>query len=382
MTFTDTYFYLLENPDKRDYACFSDDIPHETQYFDILKYSASRGQTFNTPAEAYNDWINNGRRLGLIYAKERHTVLKIILKVKDEVSLIDKWISHHASIVGFDNLIIMDCCSTEKKFISKLGEYKDKILILQYRKPHNHLHSIPRNYDFYSVLSKNCKYLTVLDADEFLFSYEDGGFNCNSIIEKLTASNEKIFPCTWINSVSLVGNEDGSIDWDVPISLSTEESNLRKGTIFGKSIINTSSLMEVNHIGHNLRTQEVINLIDSESFGQFFIIHLKDFHPKILVPRLLNHIRASRDIPETIQEYGEILEYLKNKKKFNRPASANYAKRLIYTLEHQNTMPEIPTYSETTRLFSKAKFEQLPLLAASINKFNFINLLVEFKRPT
>ena len=56
----------------------------------------------------------------------KDTLLKIILKAKDETYLIDTWIAHHATLVGYENLIIMDCGSQDPTYLEKLKFYASR----------------------------------------------------------------------------------------------------------------------------------------------------------------------------------------------------------------------------------------------------------------
>lgn len=80
---------------------------------------------FASADDAYRDWMAHGRSAGLAYAPGKNTYLKIMLKVKDEPELIVKWIEHHGAIVGYHNLVIMNCGSVNAHFLEILHGYRD-----------------------------------------------------------------------------------------------------------------------------------------------------------------------------------------------------------------------------------------------------------------
>ena len=96
----DTYFALLEKTELRQIGLARYDIEHRTPFFSRNVYATSACIDFGTETEAYAHWLSIGRCEGYEWAPGRDTLLKIVLKAKDEAYLIDAWIAHHAAIVG------------------------------------------------------------------------------------------------------------------------------------------------------------------------------------------------------------------------------------------------------------------------------------------
>ena len=80
----DTYYHMLENPRPRSLSACSEKHEHVSTSFQQDIYEASRQIKFPSLAEAYDDWVMRGRKLGLAFAEGKNTLLKVILKVKDE----------------------------------------------------------------------------------------------------------------------------------------------------------------------------------------------------------------------------------------------------------------------------------------------------------
>ncbi len=166
---SDAFWFLLDHPDQRDLTKLDGNIQYVSPHFDRDVYEDARGVSFMNFEDAYDNWRLYGRRQGLEFAPSKNTILKIILKVKDEVDLIDKWIDHHAKIVGLHNIIIMDCGSTDRRFLDKLDAIRNEAVIFQYDKYYDSLHSYDSNKQFFELLKREARYICILDADEFLF---------------------------------------------------------------------------------------------------------------------------------------------------------------------------------------------------------------------
>ena len=115
---SDAFWFLLDHPDQRDLTKLDGNIQYVSPHFDRDVYEAARGVSFMNFEDAYDNWRLYGRRQGLEFAPSKNTILKIILKVKDEVDLIDKWIDHHAKIVGLHNRAGPGCLNSFPRTIS------------------------------------------------------------------------------------------------------------------------------------------------------------------------------------------------------------------------------------------------------------------------
>lgn len=310
----DGYYYALENLDARQMAILDSDVQYISRQFDRATYERARAKSFESSEAAYYDWVHEGRRLGLEYAPGKNTYLKIILKAKDEPELIEAWIDHHARIVGDHNLVILDCGSKDEAYLSILEKYKSRILILSYRMYYDSIHAVAGNSSFFRAISRNCKYLTILDADEFLVYYKEGRFRNADLIEFLESSDVAAFAGTWIYNCESPAFEAGKVSFRDPVVMTVSKSKLVHGTHSGKSIIKSSSVSLARHIGHNMHVGEVRRLLRDDSFGKFYIFHLAALRPDIVCWRIARHLFAKGEVPAGTSSLEAIFELLKLKK--------------------------------------------------------------------
>jgi hypothetical protein len=294
----DTYFALLERPELRQLGAMKYQIRHRTPLFSRAIYENSSGIVFGSEAQAYQHWLDRGRRQGHEWAQGKDTLLKIILKAKDESYLIDSWISHHAAIVGYENLIIMDCGSRDPTYLEKLRFYAPKVLILDYRRYYDHLHSTHSNHDFFNLVGMNCKYVTILDADEFLFARRGDLFSSQLVKQVLREQDRKLFCGMWVDAVG--GSEpdpDGGHCSSV-CTLDISTASLLGGAVAGKSVARSDIIFDLGHLGHNLHVPEAFQFVSEEAFGSIFVLHMKNFSPDRMKKRILKHLVAKGAVAE------------------------------------------------------------------------------------
>jgi hypothetical protein len=306
----DTYSFLLENPSYRSMKALSELTRYVSRSFDKSYYETARQLKFRTVEDAHFDWITFGKTEGLEFAYQKDTLLKIILKVKDEPYLLSYWIEYHASIVGYHNIIIMDCGSKSPEFISMLRSFEDKVLILQYDKYYDHLHWVHANVAFFKLIAINCKYLTVLDVDEFLVGLRGDSVSPQHVLTHLRHNNTKIHAGTWLNNLTVPVADDGTFRPDLRIEYALDERAVKFGTMAGKLIARNFMTLPLNYIGHNLGTKEVITHFTRDSFGSIIILHLNRLPLSIVRARSLQHLRAKQALPEEMVTESEIERYL------------------------------------------------------------------------
>lgn len=380
MKHIDTFNYLLEDSTERSFSACGKEYPYVSHKFDIVEYSKSRGINFSNFDEAYDDWLKVGRSLGLSYGIGKNTALKIVLKAANEPDLIERWISHHASIVGIGNLIIVDCGSTLKSYLDILDKYKEQLIILNYEPHYDFLHQIQRNLDFFKLLKNNCKYLAILDADEFLFMAKGDSLSSTCIVDELIKSDDIVFPCTWVNTVNAIDDHENEINWNSPRSLHIKEKDLIHGTYAGKAIIKSDSLLEIGILSHNLFFPDLLSRYKVESFGKFLIIHFKDLPLKVNKYRVLA-ILKNAGFPDDIIEDDQILQHLKkmiDENSFTMSNGTWYAQKYISLCESPiETFPDADI--EKTLLLSGITSESLPKLTSQIAKIDFEKVLADAK---
>jgi hypothetical protein len=288
----DTYFALLETPTLREIALLKYSLRHRTAAFSPKVYAASAGIDFSDDTEAYRHWLETGRAQGLEWASGKDTLLKIILKAKDEPYLIDAWVAHHAAIVGFENIIILDCGSVDPTYLQKLALHARRVLVLPYWQYYDDVHWIHANRDFYKMIAGNCRYATVLDADEFLVG-RDGAFFSNRLVKPILRRNDLPFHCgSWVYANGGLALEDGEspAEWAFDVSVAA----LTHGTHAGKAIVRSDVLQNLGYLGHNFHVAEAARFATEDSLGRLMVLHVKNLPPAVMQKRFLQHLIAKR----------------------------------------------------------------------------------------
>ncbi|MCR5877641.1 glycosyltransferase family 2 protein [Phenylobacterium sp. J367] len=324
----DTFHYLLDHPEKRSYDLLARNVSYMTPRFDQATYERARGQSFATREAAYQDWIDHGLRLGLEFAPGKDTVLKIVLKVKDEPELLQRWIDYHAAIVGLHNLVIMDCGSQDPEHWAILNRHRGEMLVLPFPDAYDRLHSVGRHKYLYYWLSRSCRYLTVMDADEFLFGFDGTTIAPRHAVDILRASEEAVFAPAWISNAAPPAETDGRIDWSQPIRFALDPASLEAGLVAGKSVIRGADLMQIGYIGHNLHVGRVTTRMTPASFGRIFQFHLSTLGPRISRRRFATHLRTRGALPADVVDEGAIAAHLRG----------------VLAAGHPD--PQVPTYIE------------------------------------
>ena len=297
----DPYFALLDRPGLRIFGIEGAAIGHRTALFDRCSYQSSTGMIFESDEEAYLHWLTAGRREGYQWADGKDTMLKIVLKARDEFELIDIWIEHHAKIVGYENLIVMDCGSTDPRYFERLAHWSDKVLVLKYWSFFTDIHSASWNRQFFELLAENCRYISILDADEFLLARSGDEFSCEQVKRLLSARQLDVFCGTWVNAACLSWCGATSIS----LSLDISPDLIRAGSFAGKSIVSTRKLFDCEHIGHNLHHPRLFEHVSAASFGELVVVHITGLPATLIRARtlrkLISHAGITAKNPATIE---------------------------------------------------------------------------------
>ncbi|KQM21482.1 hypothetical protein ASE73_15650 [Sphingomonas sp. Leaf24] len=373
MSGSDTYYYLLERPEQRQFGLLGYDIEHVSASFDAEVYARAREISFQNASEAYRDWVAVGRRIGLTYNAASNTTLKIILKVKDEPELIDKWVNHHAAIVGYENIVILDCGSQEPEYLAKIERYARKMIVLSYPNHYNTIHNPQANVDLYNLICANARYMTILDADEFLFASHEGKLSPSAVIPLLERSDESAFAGTWLNVQTIIPEVDGVLDWSIKAELAVGPKDIKQGTVAGKSVIATSVVRGLSHLGHNLHVPKVADIMTESSFGRIFILHARNLDIRIVEKRAIKHLRTKGVLPDQMTDRGEIGDFLEQYRHDTVTLSSD-AKTYV-TAFLNGFRPPAAQAIEQTNLLAGASRELLPLLNANLGKVDFAELL-------
>jgi len=320
----DTFSFLRNKQGIHDIGMTELQFSYFDMDFDANTYSKEVSQNFLSTTEAYEHWVKEGRKLGVNFSKKgTNTQLKIVLKAKDEIDLIDHWIHHHESIVGRENLVILDCQSTSQSYLDKLHHYSKDILVLNYRKYYDSIHTTRSNKKFYEFLSREAKYVTVLDADEFLVGKENDALSGKYVQSILEQFSGKVLPATWLDAVLHlpVGTDHG---FDSQISLDINFGRIKNNTVAGKSIAASSCLFDIDHLGHNLHVKKVKDNINPNDFFKLFVIHCKTDSVTQNAKRAVHHLVSRNALSNGGEATEEALKKIINGDDFS-PTTRHYA---------------------------------------------------------
>lgn len=366
---------LLRNEYEKRYGGF----PYREHYFNYRYYrKANNLPKRSSRKQLYQHWMMHGRSGGLPYAPGKSTLLKIVLKTKNEGWLLESWITHHAKIVGFENLVIVDHGSTDSDVLRIYKKYRKKILILPLPEEVfcDRIHNLRRFRYFYNFLREQCRFFTILDTDEFLVHNNNGTLTTNNVIPEVQKQqNKQVIGTTWVYNVPYTGTKQRPTNIT---DFSLDTTLLHQNIVKGKSIVRNDYASEI--CGHNAQAPNC-HVVPS-----LLLLHLKFRNPherirskitycisKGLLPKeaseaeLMAIIKA---IPPEERHYGlkEIYTYLTNKETYGETLPKTNPEDVLHTdiLRSQTTQttqkdPRLASLSADIRsAFTKALpyFEQ------------------------
>ncbi|WP_082531586.1 glycosyltransferase family 2 protein [Methylobacterium sp. Leaf469] len=295
--FHDTYQYLLERPEERHFDRCGSDLRHETPFFSKRVYENSRRKRFFSRRDAYRDWLAVGRTRGLEFGAGLNTYLKVVLKIKDDAYLLPKWMDYYSRLVGWHNIIVMDCGSRDEAYLSLLAEYRERVLLFSYPHYYDNLHDVAFNLNFYRFVSRSCKYLCVVDADEFVFGYRDGTIGGDNLLSILSEGDEPIYPGTWYQNIAAPAERSDDRAWQGPLRFDVSRDAIAAGTFNGKAIVRSNICPDLTHVGHNLHVGDVAARIRPDACGRIGVLHVSNLGSTQARMRVLRHLKAKGLVP-------------------------------------------------------------------------------------
>ncbi|WP_020180014.1 hypothetical protein [Methylopila sp. M107] len=205
----------------------------------------------------------------------RKAPMKVMLKTKNETTLLEKWVEHHARIVGHENLIIADNISDNSETLDLLRRLQTETTVFRFAGEngvHASIHDRRIFRKLYSALSDSCEFYIFLDTDERLVWIEDDRWTADeSVVQKIQESLPfGILPTAWPANFAL------SEDTFYYAATRTHDKNI---IYYGKPIVSTStkSYNKGNFI-HNLSFPTDMK----PKFGSVnaFTLHLKHLDPE------------------------------------------------------------------------------------------------------
>lgn len=104
--------------------------------------------------------------------------MKIFTFVKDEIDKIDDWIRYHASIVGINNIYVIDHMSTDGTY-QALSKWKGLNLV------QSNVHFSKKSEVLSKLMSDHQGFLIPIDADEFITLKNNDKIICDALSIKL-----------------------------------------------------------------------------------------------------------------------------------------------------------------------------------------------------
>jgi hypothetical protein len=316
------------------------------------------------------------------------SLLKIILKTKDEEFLLETWIKYYIKLVGAENIIIFDDYSTSEIVLDLYKKYPIEVRTIPNLCNIDGIHCYK---ELHKEMKDACDYYTIIDTDEFLcfYDYENDRIDNSKLLPFIKQNNDRLaFPTTWL--YNLYKGQDYSSVLDV----TDFDFNLNIGnTRLGKFIASSCGGAGGN-IGHN----STIKSPNSEKFDlkfcpELLLLHINNANWESRIKTKINYARSLGEKFENIQElieackakdkklfyHSEILGYLTDRENFiNKKTSKNYEKNLpilrtniiksfIEDLECEtNLLNFLENKKEYIRKFFKEGFKQT-------EKFNLLD---------
>lgn len=99
--------------------------------------------------------------------------LKIVLKTKNEIALLDWWLQHHLRFGDDGSIIVFDNESTEPIVFDIYKKYQKNLTVIQYSGKFNAVHDFNKFCKLYEALRASSDFYTFVDTDERLY-FTDG----------------------------------------------------------------------------------------------------------------------------------------------------------------------------------------------------------------
>lgn len=189
------------------------------------------------------------------------SLLKIVVKARDELELTREWIEHHAGIVGLENLLIADNASSLPEVLEIYRSFGPALNWFSFSGHHNLIACASHFPQLYAALAQSCKYVAFLDMDERLVCFSESSWYSNSeVLQRLKGISANLVSAPWLQNIherknAFVFNE-GRLEW---------------GLLFGKPLLSSQS----PHIGTNL-FHTVQYPLDSTGFCGLGVLHLSN----------------------------------------------------------------------------------------------------------
>jgi len=299
------------------------------------------------------------------YSKKTYSTLKIILKTKDEAELLESWILHHATIVGFENLVILDHSSTSKKVIAIYEKYKDRILVLPVPESsdHDRLHHTRINNYFYDLLKEQCLFFTLIDSDEFLCWNNTETLETKGLVKELKKYSEyESISTTWLHNYF---TSETKRDITTITNFDIREHSMVTNVLNGKAIFRSDKKQPgISHnkaaINHRVTTPFVLLHIKHRNIEDRIRTQINYCKSKGLLPQKISHDSMIATLTTLVKKEGkqkhpvhEILEFYSDKNKYIKNLQTFNSNNVLHTniIEHTLHQKDL-NYSFKSEVFT------------------------------
>lgn len=246
-------------------------------------------------------WPDDEAAICNLIEKER-AALKIVTKMKNETYFAEKWIQHHAKILGNTKLIVFDNMSTERSVFDIYQKYKDNIILISFDMYMDCIHMASNFFSLYQYLAKSAKYFTIIDADEFLYLYDQGKLISDDSISRYLCKADKVdfFAPLWLQNIE---NMDSNFNIDKSSLLLVNGSkpivNSAIVKTIGTSFLNGNFSL-LHHVG-NLPMADY-----KQTQTKFLLLHMKNINLYVRIRSDMQKLVAL-GIVKNVGDYGSLL---------------------------------------------------------------------------
>jgi len=250
--------------------------------------------------------------------QSKSSLLRIVLKTKNEAHLLQRWIDHHVQIAGTKNVIIMDNCSDDPAILDIYEKNSDVASVYAYGGYHNSLHRISAFPELYQSLRESCRFYVFIDTDEFLYWADDGRLEAHPDVTRHLegAGAGDVFPGLWLDNYP--GCDDIFFVNDYP-------SRTLDGLTWGKPLI-ASNVNVDGFINHNCQLKSSVSGIHAR-FG-LFVAHFNRLIPQQRIAQNIQKLVARK----RIKSAEEIEDLLRANTSVNTDGNVNLYVREIKSL--------------------------------------------------
>ncbi len=134
----------------------------------------------------------------------RGGALRIVLKTRDDPFFLERWIRHHAAIVGLERLVVFDNGSVLPEVDAIYRRYRaEGLLAVRFRRWCNDLHATATFAGLYRALARSSAYYCALDTDEFLVLLKDRRWTAGAAVADFLRDEgaaADAHPGLWLNN--------------------------------------------------------------------------------------------------------------------------------------------------------------------------------------